>query len=394
MKISKVSTYHSKQLVLDKKIKLNVSLDFQNTINYLHARIKGVEWSGALFYEVTKGNLLSFDVGNQESINEVEIDLKHFELCDIGSAAYTEYDITEEGLFNMYDKHNKLTDWELGYCHSHHSMATNPSGTDLSHLRDSTETNQWFLSVIVNHDMKWKALLATRKTMTIPAHKLPINTVDYSGNVIKTFKVIQESVETIVFETELDIVFEKPAGLEELVELCYAKKAEKIKLLPKYNKISSFNWENPAYIDNPKFGESNIKSSTKKSGKQTSIFKDNPLLDINQKLVSDYLSVLLDCELKDKATFNHSLRLFANLEPGEQEEEIDLAFDCVPEFFVGLNNKNVHDVRRAIKKNAYDLLPPPYCLGLSETIGKVFSRAAEIHILEEEGYSDIPDFKL
>jgi hypothetical protein len=392
--------YTISKINLKEKLKLKVSSEFQNRINYLHAKIKGVEWSGALFHEIKNGSLLDFDVNNHESIAGVEIELKHFELCDIGSAAYTEYDITQESLFDLYDKNPELIDYELSFLHSHHSMATNPSGTDLAHLRDSTETNQWFLSVIVNHDMKWKALLATRKTITIPAHKLPINTKDYNGNAIKSSRIVQESNEVVVYETELDIVFEENGELVLLIEELYKKKAAKAK---SYNK--SFNMgAKPIDLwkDNPAFGESNYHKidyskfdNPLKRGYQAELFNDDIPVDINQRLVSDFISVLLDCELKDKSQFDFALRDLTKLPVKSQKEEIEIALDCMPDLFYNISKANLKTASSAFQKHLSDLLPIPYRSSLTRIIIGVYEKLAEVYITEDlEFGNDIPEFNL
>jgi len=50
--------------------------------------------------------------------------------------------------------------WRLGHIHSHHTMGTNFSGTDLQELKDNAPLYNYYLSLIVNNALNFTAFLA------------------------------------------------------------------------------------------------------------------------------------------------------------------------------------------------------------------------------------------
>lgn len=69
---------------------------------------------------------------------------------DIGSAAYTEFDV-EPSVIAYMCNHPELLDCQMGLIHSHNNMATFFSGTDTTTLREEGNKRNHFVSLIVNN---------------------------------------------------------------------------------------------------------------------------------------------------------------------------------------------------------------------------------------------------
>ena len=56
-------------------------------------------------------------------------------------------------------------DWKVAHIHSHNTMSTFFSGTDMSELEDNSKSHNFYLSLIVNNYMDFKAKVAIRATV-------------------------------------------------------------------------------------------------------------------------------------------------------------------------------------------------------------------------------------
>lgn len=175
--------------------KLVIPADVENKIRYLCNKISQVEWSGTLFYTYSG----SFEEGTLE-IRCVDI----FPM-DIGSQAYTEFDMSPDVIAYMTD-HPELLNCQMGLIHSHNNMATFFSGTDTATLREEGNDRNHFVSLIVNNAGTYTAAITRKFT-----EKKVIN----STFVYRTFEDIEKTdtrtveveEETIVYNM-LDIVKE------------------------------------------------------------------------------------------------------------------------------------------------------------------------------------------
>lgn len=175
--------------------KLVIPTDVENKIRYLCNKISQVEWSGTLFYTYSG----SFEEGTLE-IRCVDI----FPM-DIGSQAYTEFDMSPDVIAYMTD-HPELLNCQMGLIHSHNNMATFFSGTDTATLREEGNDRNHFVSLIVNNAGTYTAAITRKFT-----EKKVIN----STFVYRTFEDIEKTdtrtveveEETIVYNM-LDIVKE------------------------------------------------------------------------------------------------------------------------------------------------------------------------------------------
>lgn len=126
-------------------------IEVLHQIQYLCKLISKVEWSGALFY-TTEGSI--------EKPETFKITLKTILPLDMGSAAYTEYNLDERFMDFIEEDFEERCTWKLGHIHSHNSMAVFFSGTDMAELNDNAPAHNFYLSLIVNNAMDFMAKVA------------------------------------------------------------------------------------------------------------------------------------------------------------------------------------------------------------------------------------------
>ena len=134
----------------EEKYALIIPEEVENKIRHLCNRIYSVEWSGILFYS-SQGN---FEDGS------LVLTCKDIYVMDIGSSAFTEFDMAPEVM--TYAVENNLLDYQQGLIHSHNNMATFFSATDISTLKEEGNDRNHFLSLIVNNAGVYTAAI-TRK---------------------------------------------------------------------------------------------------------------------------------------------------------------------------------------------------------------------------------------
>lgn len=177
-----------KLISLEKHIdtyKLIIPAEVEKKIRHLCNKISHVEWSGTLFYTYSG----SYEEGTLE-IKCVDI----FPM-DIGSQAYTEFDMSPDVIAYMTD-HPELLDCQMGLIHSHAVMATFFSNTDTSTLREEGNDRNHFVSLIVNNEGTYTAAIT---------RKLKIKNIINSSYTYKTFDDI-ERTGTMTSETEEEVI--------------------------------------------------------------------------------------------------------------------------------------------------------------------------------------------
>lgn len=110
-------------------------------IQYLCYMIPKVEWSGILFYAI-EGDIIDPE--------NFKITLKDILPMDMGSSAYTEYELDHRYVDYLMDNPEAL-DWKMGHIHSHNTMNVFFSGTDMLELHDNSPNHNYYLSLIVNN---------------------------------------------------------------------------------------------------------------------------------------------------------------------------------------------------------------------------------------------------
>jgi hypothetical protein len=126
-------------------------IEVLHQIQYLCRLISKVEWSGALFY-TTEGSI--------EKPETFKVTLKTILPLDMGSQAYTEYNLDDRFMDFIEEDFEERCTWKLGHIHSHNSMAVFFSGTDMAELNDNAPAHNFYLSLIVNNAMDFLAKVA------------------------------------------------------------------------------------------------------------------------------------------------------------------------------------------------------------------------------------------
>lgn len=114
--------------------------DVEKKIRYMCQNVSTIEWSGTLFYKLE---------GKYED-GTLIIRCVDFFLMDIGSSAYTEFDMSPDVIGYMTENPD-LLDCQMGLIHSHNNMPTFFSGTDTGTLLEEGKDRNHFVSLIVNN---------------------------------------------------------------------------------------------------------------------------------------------------------------------------------------------------------------------------------------------------
>jgi hypothetical protein len=136
-----------------------ISNELQAQITYLHNEFGNIEWSGFLLYKVLEGDL--------SAPENMVISAVGIFPCDVGSAAYTEYD-PGDFILSMDDAYDFLSNgYKLGHIHTHHSMSCFFSGTDMAELHSNAPNyaDSYYLSLIVNKSNSYCAKIAKIVTL-------------------------------------------------------------------------------------------------------------------------------------------------------------------------------------------------------------------------------------
>ena len=149
------------------------------------------EWSGLLFFSHT---------GDLKDISTLAIKCEELLLLDIGTGAYTEYDIDEEVGFYLFDNPH-LTQYNIGHIHSHHNMQAFFSATDNSELQESTNENRspFFLSLIVANSGLYQAAIGIKANIQTKSHITFKNVND------EEISFIQEKNECVILKSMISV---------------------------------------------------------------------------------------------------------------------------------------------------------------------------------------------
>ena len=190
--MSSSPSYRSLPIIkLDYKPVMKITEEFNLKIDYMCKCISNIEWSGVLFFNV-EGNL-------KEGLTIIPVDIYPM---DKGNGSYTEYDFTEE-VFDYYDKYPDRFGMKYGHIHSHHSMGSFFSGTDVRELVDNCVNHSYYVSLIVNNKNEMVARIAIAGERKIKSSSL------YSFNDIRELKISipkdEDSTETVMYYADIEI---------------------------------------------------------------------------------------------------------------------------------------------------------------------------------------------
>jgi hypothetical protein len=182
----------------DLTIPVTVPQHFVDKVKYLCRAIPKVEWSGVLFFKF---------LGNMQKPETVSIELVDIYLMDKGSSTYTEYS-SDETIVEHIMSNPDLLSCHRGQIHSHNVMNVFFSGTDMSELNDNSEFYNFYLSVIVNNWMDFKAKVAFRAK--VASSDFSYTARDEQGNNYTGFrKQIVEKEVLIVYDCNCQLPTEE-----------------------------------------------------------------------------------------------------------------------------------------------------------------------------------------
>ena len=211
-----------------KSYNLNIPNKVEQKIRLLCKEIWTTEWSGILFYTYE---------GSFEN-DDLILTCEDIYLMDVGSAAYTEFDMNPEVISYMTD--NDLLDCQIGLIHSHNNMNTFFSGTDINTLKKEGFSKNHFLSLIVNNVGSYTAAITRNiKSIQIIEETIKYNTFDdIPKEDIKKYTVEEDLLEYY----NLNIIFTEFINTTDIVSRIKA-----LKQIKENNKISTFKPEVKPY---------------------------------------------------------------------------------------------------------------------------------------------------
>lgn len=114
-------------------------------------RLPNDEWSALLLYKIVNGSI--------ETPNELEMEVKYIWPMKKGTSAAVSFDYDEDWI-EVYEKLEEAEDCKLGIIHSHNTMGSYHSTTDIKDLSDNCDVYDFYLSVVVNNRMELDAKIA------------------------------------------------------------------------------------------------------------------------------------------------------------------------------------------------------------------------------------------
>lgn len=131
--------------------KLIIPAEVERKIRFTCQKVWNTEWSGTLFFT---------HEGSFEN-NDLVIRCTDIYIMDIGTQAYTEFDMNPDVISYMCEN-PELLDCQMGLIHSHNNMSTFFSGTDQQTLKEEGRDRNNFVSLIVNNAGSYTAAITRR----------------------------------------------------------------------------------------------------------------------------------------------------------------------------------------------------------------------------------------
>lgn len=211
------------EVTLQGKGKIIISKHLQDQIDYLHRKVGSIEWCGILFFRKIEG-----EINNPESLVFEANDIYPM---NIGSETFTSSEIEAEDVVNMYELIPDAYESRQGLIHTHHTMATFFSGTDMSELHDNAPLHNYYLSLIVNFDGKYSARIAYIGTIK------NLNTFTFKDSTDVEQSVETETEKKVLVMVDLDI---EKAAFQEVVPEYFQARYEALEQQHKESKTKSY----------------------------------------------------------------------------------------------------------------------------------------------------------
>ena len=218
--------------------KLIIPQNVQDIIDKLHKKVGSTEWSGPLFYKITKGDF--------KKLKDLEFTALFIYPMDVGSHTYTEFDYNEK-ILPAYDLCEEALEAHRGLVHSHHNMSCFFSGTDTTELTTNASKYNFYLSLIVNFDGKYVCKIA------FPSKAKSNNEYTIKGPDGKPLAFQNKKEEDVIIIS--DLIIEKPTPVVEEGDwldtlIAELKKPKKIEFANDYNRLQKqfthspyFDWD-------------------------------------------------------------------------------------------------------------------------------------------------------
>ena len=206
----------------DSMYKLNIPSDVEAKIRHLCSKVFNTEWSGNLFYKMT-GTFAD---------DNIEITCVDILPMDIGSSAYTEFEMSPEVATYMVEN-PELLDCKMGLIHSHQSFGTFFSGTDTATLQSEGKHRNHFLSLIINNAGVYTAAI-TRKKIVKKDIKIVEEFEETDFNPIAQATSSNQVESAIVEYFMLDINIQKSEYQQSLDDKLDAIRKAKTPVVPSY----------------------------------------------------------------------------------------------------------------------------------------------------------------
>jgi hypothetical protein len=174
--------------------KIIITKELQKIIDYLHTTIGSTEWSGILFYQLTKGDL--------NTLRDLEFNAKFLYPMNVGSSAYTEFEYSGE-IMNAYDIYPEAIECSTGLLHTHHNMGAFFSGTDISELSENCKHFNYYISLVVDFKRTYKC------KVFFPSITITTQKSTFKGKSREPLTVNLRREEEIILVGDLDISFEE-----------------------------------------------------------------------------------------------------------------------------------------------------------------------------------------
>lgn len=207
---------------------LTITPEMESKIRLACSKFPNNEWSGVLFYK--------YDGTFKDS--NLKITCVDFLVMDVGTQTFTEWKMNTDVIGYMCD--NDLVDCQFGLIHSHDTMASYFSSTDLNTLLEEGKDSDNVLSLIVNNAGQYVA--AITRFLTTESTVKERNNYNFFGNEKKTtFTGSYTSVDYYVEYFMANITVGKEDNpyltfMNRLVEIADKKKTENTVNMWGYNK--------------------------------------------------------------------------------------------------------------------------------------------------------------
>lgn len=223
-----------------KTYKMVIPEKVEDKIRFLCDKIHEVEWSGTLFYKVE---------GTFEN-DDLVVTCVDLYLMDIGSAAYTEFNMSPDVISYMADT-PELLDCKTGLIHSHNNMSTFFSGTDTSTLQEEGTDRNHFVSLIVNNEGTYTAGITQKVTYEKDINETASSST-YGGLPVTHKQLYKENAKKIVwyeFDIEKHSTKVEHKDLDERIAEIKKKKIEARPVV--YGGYGGYKWSDSFMDDNP-----------------------------------------------------------------------------------------------------------------------------------------------